>query len=119
VLTKRLKLKVRSDKRLGLDLGVKDLIFLGGYSQDLQDTIFRSNHYRILQGLLKKKTPSSSLGRNRGQGRPRLRGAAPVTWRPTGSVEGAGCKGEGGKSRRRTHQWRRPTGGADFSKGTA
>jgi hypothetical protein len=76
VLAKRLKIEVRSDKSLGLDLGVKDLIFPGGYSQDLQDTIFRSNHYRILQGLLRKKTSSSSLGRNRGQGRPRLRGGA-------------------------------------------
>jgi hypothetical protein len=75
VLAKRLKVKDRFDKRLGLDLGVKILIFPGGYSQDLQDTIFRSNHYRILQGLLRKKTPYFSLGRNRGQGRPRLGGA--------------------------------------------
>jgi hypothetical protein len=56
VLAKRLKIEVRSHKRLGLDLGVKDLIFPGGYSQDLQDTIFRSNPYRILQGLLRKNT---------------------------------------------------------------
>jgi hypothetical protein len=52
---KRLKIEVICDKRLGLDLGVKDLIFPGGYSQDLQDTNFRSNPYRMLQGLLRKK----------------------------------------------------------------
>jgi hypothetical protein len=63
VLAKSLKIEVRSDKRLGLDLGMKDLIFPWGYSQDLQDTIFRPNHYRILQGpFCKTVTLSSSSG---------------------------------------------------------
>jgi hypothetical protein len=40
------------DSQGGQDL--KDLISPGGYLQDLQDTQFRSNHYRILQGPLRK-----------------------------------------------------------------
>jgi hypothetical protein len=38
VLAKKLKIEVRSDKRLGLDLGVKDLKIPGGYLEELQDT---------------------------------------------------------------------------------
>jgi hypothetical protein len=38
VLTKLIKLGVRSTKALGLDLVVKDLKIPGGYLEELQDT---------------------------------------------------------------------------------
>jgi hypothetical protein len=107
VLAKRLKIEVRSDKRLGLDLGVKDLIFSGGYSQDLQDTIFRSNPYRILQGLLRKKDtffflrPQQRTGEAGGS-----RGVAPATWRPRGSIELGEEKRRSRGLQGRAHHWK-------------
>jgi hypothetical protein len=59
VLAKRLKFGVRSDKRLGLDLGAKKLK-IRGFIRKTYKTQGKQIYSMFLQGLIRKTTNSSS-----------------------------------------------------------
>jgi hypothetical protein len=93
VLAKRLKIGVRSDKRLGLDMGAKNLKIRGVIRKNYK-TQGRQIHSMFLQGLIRKTTTHLLLpvqGRTgTGDRGGRGSGGVPATWRPTPRVEGAG-----------------------------
>jgi hypothetical protein len=93
VLAKRLKIGVRSDKRLGLDMGAKNLK-IRGVIRKTYKTQGRQIHSMFLQGLIRKTTthllPHVQGRTGTGDWGGRGSGGVPATWRPTPRVEGAG-----------------------------
>jgi hypothetical protein len=88
-------------KKCSVGLDLRNLIFPGGYLQDVQDTQFRSNHHRILQGPMRKMPSSSSCS---GGQRRRTGSAGRWGWSAPAALE-LGWGGEKGEEDERI-PWR-------------